>query len=361
MSIVYLVYIPFWKNSQGVIKKISDQTHIWSNTHSVTLVMISDTVPTITLSNNIDFKFFQANSSLSKMFIFQKVLIFLDSINVDLIYIRTIVPFFGVKTILKKYKTILEINSLITQELNSKPKSTLRNYLNYYKNMYALNLHKYLKGVVSVTYEIQNKENYFNLPSRVIPNGILVNPNIFKSGSDESLPQLVFIGSPNQEWHGVSEIINFAKLVEDRLHFHIIGAYSTNIIFSENNITYYPYCNDNEISDLIIKFDIAIGSAALYKKGMYEACPLKTRRYLALGIPIIMPYNDTIFINKKVPNFIFNIENSPNSLVDNLVDIVSFCYSFKKVTYNISSYDFDIDINTLELNRLDFFSQIFKE
>jgi hypothetical protein len=37
----------------------------------------------------------------------------------------------------------------------------------------------------------------------------------------------------------------------------------------------------------------ALGSLALYKNGMHEACPLKVREYLALGLPVIGACADT--------------------------------------------------------------------
>ncbi|MHA7131855.1 glycosyltransferase family protein [Algoriphagus namhaensis] len=358
MNLVYIAYLADWKVSQGVIRKITDQVKTWSVEHNVTLILISNCEVTFESNSNFNVKFFRINSFRSKAFVFSFVFNYLESIDIDIIYTRSILPFFGFKKILKNYKVVYEINSLVRKELDSKIKNSLRDYLNYFKNIYSLSFHTYLAGLVCVTNEIEKFENSYKIPSIVIPNGISTNKLNKKIGSGSIIPQLVFVGSPNQSWHGIEEILDFADKFQSQLGFHIVGAVATESIYSVENITFYPYMNDSDVDNLIVNFDIAICSASLYKKGMYEACPLKTRKYLSLGIPMIMPYVDTALVDKGPFEFICEIENKPNNLIDNAERIIDFSKKFKSRSYDIQNYNIEIDISELELTRLNFFKSI---
>ena len=60
---------------------------------------------------------------------------------------------------------------------------------------------------------------------------------------------------------------------------------------------------------------------------MEEASPLKSRQYLALGLPMIIGYNDTDISNDK--EYILDIGNYQNNIEDNIDKIKLFIKSVK--------------------------------
>jgi hypothetical protein len=85
---------------------------------------------------------------------------------------------------------------------------------------------------------------------------------------------------------------------------------------------------------------------------MTEASPLKSREYLALGLPIISRYEDTDFPEGR--DFILRLPSDNRQLSDFASEIETFANNWKgrRVSRNEIS---NIDVNAKERSRLDFF------
>jgi hypothetical protein len=118
---------------------------------------------------------------------------------------------------------------------------------------------------------------------------------------------LVFIGTPNQPWHGFDKIEQMIKHFKD-YQFNIIGTDGKN----SENVTYFGYLGEKEAAEVIRKCDIGIGTLALYRKKMDEASPLKTRQYLACGLSLIYAYRDTD-LPESVP-FALKLSNNEKNI-----------------------------------------------
>lgn len=85
------------------------------------------------------------------------------------------------------------------------------------------------------------------------------------------------------------------------------------------NIIFHGYLNDNESKQLIMHMDMGISTLSLYENDMDEACPLKTRQYLAQGVPVIGGYRDSDIENEdfflQLPNTVKNIEESIERII----------------------------------------------
>jgi hypothetical protein len=88
---------------------------------------------------------------------------------------------------------------------------------------------------------------------------------------------------------------------------------------------------------------------------MNEACPLKVREYLAYGLPIIIGYSDTDFLER--PDFILTLPNHENNVNESLSEIEKFVLKWKgkRVPRDMITH---IDICEKEKQRLSFFQSV---
>lgn len=207
--------------------------------------------------------------------------------NYNCVYMR-----FGILTpkqikIIKQIPTILEINTINKYE--ARHWSPNKRLLYYLSERFAL---KQAAGLAVVTREIQ-KYYKAKFPAQQIecfPNSIILDEIQVQPAPNNKRPQLIFVGSPNRPWHGVDRIFTMAQ-THPQYDFHIVGATQKKSTF--NNLYVHPEIYENELLIFLSKMDIAISTLALERNFMREASPLKTRLYLACGLPVVMGYLDT--------------------------------------------------------------------
>ena len=357
MKILYLSDTDLDKDS-GVSKKILMQANKWVELGHEVELFSWDSLSWYSLEGN--------RLTHPKMFIQRrkwKVLphLILSSLGIlkelknkkyDIIYMRyrLFSPFFNR---IKKYgKLIVEINT------NDKEEFKRSFFLNLYnKTMRDLFL-KNVDGFICVSNELKEIFKIYNKPILVITNGIDVKRYKFFEQTSNLKPNLVFIGSPNQPWHGVEKIKFLANKLKN-FYFHIIGINGENT----ENLTYYSYLDDRKAKELIAKMDIGISTLSLYINNMKEASPLKSRQYLAQGLPIIYAYNDTD-INKEYA-FCCKIPNIPDNVKYSIKKIEKFVLNvFKKENIRIQARVFAekyLDVSVKETKRLKFFKELCNE
>lgn len=113
-----------------------------------------------------------------------------------------------------------------------------------------------------------------------------------RSGS----PTFLFIGSNlNQPWQGLDILLNLLRNLQGEYRFHVIGEASFELKekMRENpQITYHGVLSEKQIIEVASFCDIGLSVFALFRKNMSEACPLKVRQYLNLGLPVYLPHKD---------------------------------------------------------------------
>jgi hypothetical protein len=82
-----------------------------------------------------------------------------------------------------------------------------------------------------------------------------------------------------------------------------------------------------EYEPLIAGCTAGIGTLALHRKGMDEACPLKVREYLAYGLPVILGCADADI--PKDADYALHIPNTENNVAEHLPEIQSFVESWR--------------------------------
>ncbi|MDR6566555.1 glycosyltransferase [Chitinophaga ginsengisegetis] len=243
---------------------------------------------------------------LGKAISYRQILKYLKSVNPDVIYFRQSGMWFPyLDKILGAFPSVMEANTLDLKEIHFFYGALNRAIYKFGRKRIV----RAVKGFVTVTNEIGHEFISYNKPIEVIANGMKIAARRKKNTAEKKSTDLIFVGSPGQSWQGEDLVVELAAALPD-FNFHIVGTDGKNMEYS-SNVKFYGYLNRKELSDLYEKVDIGIGTLALHRKGMKEACPLKVREYLSWGLPVILGYDDTDI--KNVP-FALNISFEGNNV-----------------------------------------------
>ncbi|AMV12448.1 hypothetical protein GT3570_16180 [Geobacillus thermoleovorans] len=208
------------------------------------------------------------------------------------------------------------------------------------------------RGFVTVTYELEEQIKKYNKPIITIGNGISDDVPLVNRKVKDNEINAVFIGSPNCLWHGVDKIYYLASKLPN-VKFHLIGIDDDPGL---NNVYTYGYLNVDKYIEIIKFSDVAIGTLALHRNNMNEASPLKVREYLHFGLPVVIGYEDTDFID-RTEEFILKIPNTEDNVENNLQLIYEFMEHSKGKTVSRDKIS-HIYYSEKEKKRLDFFSKL---
>lgn len=321
MKIAYIVAEKLDK-SHGVSKKIYNQIENWvQEGHEVKLFYFSNEKLNEMFSNiNCEqIKFKNRISFVLSISGYKSI----RKYNPDIVYFRYYLYSRDFSKIFRRYPTVFEINSNDIQESKVAFPYFIRQFLLITRHL----LLKKAKGFVTVTEELKTLVEPFSKNIICIPNSI-PGPFIPKEKVlHNTSKNIIFLGSPNQSWHGIDKIIKLSELLPS-IQFHIVGIEEG--INPVSNVKYYGYLTQNDYLKILRKCDVAIGTLALHKKNMNEASPLKVREYLKYGIPVIIGYQDSDFPDEKY-NFILKLDNYESNIEDNIDVISEFIVNSDKI------------------------------
>lgn len=190
-----------------------------------------------------------------------------------------------------------------------------------------------------------NEGRWYTLGCRskvmLIGNGI----NLKRIQVREHFPQwpsnkLILVGVANVAiWHGYDRIIRAISIFNNKVekpykvYFNIIGdgpelnnlKQKVNELKIEEFVLFHGMQSDTVyIQSVYDNSHLAVSSLALFRKGLNAASDLKSREYVAIGIPFISVGNDIDFLNKI--DFRFTLTNSDSiqdilELFDRLSDL----------------------------------------
>lgn len=161
-------------------------------------------------------------------------------------------------------------------------------------------------GIIGVTDEIRRYELNragCKQPSMVLPNGISLEGKSFKPPSvfnGKSL-QLAFVSSQFALWQGLDRLLEGLRVWRSRstrLTLHLIGcltpAQEATIqrMGLAEMVRIHGVLYGNDLDEIISSCHLAIGSLAINRKGLKEACALKVREYTARGLPFVISHDD---------------------------------------------------------------------
>jgi len=277
----------------------------------------------------------------------------LANFSPDIVYFRYNTWSRTLSKILNKYSVITELNTYDLGEfwVMFKKEKTVKSLLRYlaYKLLRAKVLSR-VAGIIGVTKEIAYHPSNvkYNKPTTFIPNGINLDEFQIVKNTNIQLDRigLFFIGSPGALWHGVDIIEIMAKKLPEH-DFHIVGMDGED----SSNLFWHGYLQKSEYTEILKKCHICIGSLALYRNEMKEACTLKVREYLAYGYPVVLGYQDSAFIDKAQPSWLYPFNTQEEIDYEKLKEFIAKNYKIR-IEHNEINY---IDTKVLEAQRIEFF------
>jgi hypothetical protein len=376
MRIAYLTNCDFEKQT-GVTKKIFAQSTKWRNMGNTgnTVKIFSCSHANITADGlsqyRVDASILRWNRMRAPALISD-----ITGFKPDIVYLRY-EPYKGYFRELKAWPVILEVNSdevseylaIAWEALFRAKNRTFFEFARHvrsavrklYAAIYSKVTRKMIEGICSgfvfPTEELARKWMLDKAaPQVVIPNSIDL--GIGRPGTDiprEGL-RLVFMGTPGAAlWHGIDTLLKLASKLPPDISVDIIGQEGAN----RRGVKYHGYLSASEYGEILGNATVGIGTLALYRNKMDEACPLKTREYLASGLPIIIGYKDSAF-GAELPQWVLQVPNTDSwpddpMWVERVVDFVRRMVGRRVRSEECAKY---IDAGLLERRRLDFMSRV---
>jgi hypothetical protein len=324
MKILYLI---LGGATEGVINKIKDKTAFMTQAGAeVSILIVSDTNDTVEgdmMVLNVRPSYARTFSSISFAWrfviffeqknIYDTLADFLKKSSYDIVLMRyPIADIFLLRFMRKfstRFKIVFEHNTLELEELQLRSKSSWwYTYFFWSEKWFGKLVRTSAAGLVGVTGEIQRRQAALvnnKVPSTIISNGIDVSriPVRSRGGAAVGDPiRLLFLAGSEAPWHGVDILLNsLGKYARpDLLHCYIAGRIETSLAQKArtmHNVTCLDHQTHEDLDRLAERCDIGIGSLALFRNQMQEACTLKVREYWARGLPFVLGYDDSDLVN----------------------------------------------------------------
>ena len=304
-------------------------------------------------------------TKISRIFRLSKQYLFiskaLKSISPDITYPRLLYPAWKLAdSFVHAGKLIVEINSDDKAEYYVK-----HFYVGIYNQLARQFFLKKADALVFVTNELSLSSSFLGFTNNreVIANGINCVDFPFVAEPKNSNPKICFIGSPNQLWHGLDRLIQLAEMLPEST-IHIIGPSKDECLklwgYSLANIIFHGYLSAELAKPLIANMDVGISTLALYRKKMEEACPLKSRQYLAQGIPMIVASSDPDIQNNE--SFCLQLPNKDNNVLPHkgmIIKFIDFCFGNSELRESARRFSIQyFDKARKEEKRLNFFAKV---
>lgn len=359
-KLLYIAAVNLDDNYSGITKKIKSQFREMSKFFDVYLIGYSK--KGIMIMNQDSIKQIKYNKlNHRKLDLISVSIELVQSLNIKKIYIRRFPCNFIVIKMLKNLKQNENVKILweiptypYDYEQHNIAKSKI--YMNLDK-IYRRKLKKYIDRIVTFS----DEKNIFNIPCINTGNGIIVDDikerKILKS--DNKTINLIAVGIFNN-WHGYERMIeginNYYKKKQDRkIIFHLVGngpdfekykklvdGYNLN-----KNVILYGYLDKNEVDLVYDKCEIAVESLGWHRSKVNVGTSLKSREYLAKGLPIIASSNMDIFPNGWEYALYVSKDDSPID-IDKLVHFYDTIY-----TNHINKYELNKKIRNIAYEKCD--------
>ncbi|MDG2123493.1 MAG: hypothetical protein P8J87_07345, partial [Verrucomicrobiales bacterium] len=164
-------------------------------------------------------------------------------------------------------------------------------------------------------------------------------------------------------WHGFGEVVALANATVGQLEIHVVGGDVKEMSGLPDNLISHGFLDGAAYRNVFSSCDVGLGSCGLHRIPLKEACPLKMRDYLAAGLAVIVPYEDTALEEKRegdgeYPEWMLKVPNGPENLVGARESILEFCRSWVGRRVPRSEVEPLIDVVALEARRVSFFKSV---
>jgi len=346
-----VAYLLHWNifREDGVIKKIRTQVECWKQSVEVKLFVITPSADSATMASSLEAEVFPYTTLKTRLKSTSHLTKRVFEWKPDMIYFRYNPPYPPLPKLFRSIPTVVELN---TDDVEEYRLGSVHRY--WYNRLTRGNVYRPAAGLVSVSYELTQLPNImkYHKQTLVLANAIDLKTYPQLPVPDNQRPRLAFMGAERLPWHGEDKITWLAQQLPE-FDFDFIGTDGKRLDLPPN-ATAYGYLARDEYEQVLRKTDVAIGTLALHRKHMKEACPLKVREYLAFGLPTIIAYQDTDFMEGA--EFLLSIPNTEDNAQTHLDGIRKFVHAQQgqRVPREAISH---IDAVHKEQQRLDFMGQ----
>ena len=246
----------------------------------------------------------------------------------DFIYIRHVAfDFRGFKSL----KYLSKVSNCIYLEFPTFfiPEKNLKNYVKYYFNN---KMHKYIYKAVVDSLDVE----VYKMPTLRVINGTDLTKIEPRKPTSSNVVHVLIVAFL-QAYHGVDKIIKACKEYYStggtrNVQFHIVGegpvykelVAQTNKERMDDHIHFYGKLSGKELFDVFDKCELGISSLSNKEIGVTCSSTLKSKEYLAKGLPIISDTMLDVFVDK--PKYFFYIVEKDFNL-DELLKFYDSVYS----------------------------------
>lgn len=311
-KLLYIALENINDSKNGVSKKIYMQCKAFSKKYQVTFIGYGENEESILQSNNMMFKSFtnKYNFIPSRFIYLLKLDKYLKYNSFDICYIRY--PYIDI-LLLKVLGTLKDTNTKIFMEIASYPiiypEVSIKNLFKYplyiFDRLGLKKIHKYVYKIVSIGSPISR---LFGVDVINISNGSDIElVQAHTKPFDKSkirilcLASMYFYQGFDRLLNGLSNYYHESQEIEILIEFVGDGpelvkyknlAMKLNL---DKYVNFHGELNSDEIDNLSNKIDLGCSILALHRSNLNYASPLKSKEYLARGIPFIYSYNEINF------------------------------------------------------------------
>jgi hypothetical protein len=284
-----------------------------------------------------------------------RVLAALDRLRPDVVHTREMIWTPAVESIFRRHRVVLEVSSDAAAELSMRSRAAAT-----YWRLTSGRLRRRAAGIVSVTDELADRLSPSGVPRIVLGNAAEVPsaPTSRICTGDARPMLLMLIGSP-APWHGLDRVGRLATLRPD-LRIVVCGHLGDAGRDLPPEVECREPVRGNALRELIAEASVGIGTLALSRSGLREACPLKSRTMLAAGRPLVSAYDDPSLDGREI--FVLRIPDDDSAIDQEAPAIAAFAHAAAEdPAIGESAWAFARDhlaVDVVERRRLAFFEQI---
>ncbi len=337
-----LLYLSTWdfsnEKSDGVCKKIYAQVHVFEkNGFEVDMIYIKDGL--VIYKGGGSKKAIGKVDNIKKTPAYFQMYNFLKNKKYNWIYNRYGMMdtfYYQVLKQLRKNgaKILVEIPTYPYK--HEKPKGFFYSLLFAWDQSYIHKLKKVFDRVITYS-----RDDYiFDIPTIQVVNGINISDIALaeKNGNilDDTINLLVV--AYMQPYHGYERLLRglknyYANCGKRNIQCHFVGEGPEKALYERlvnqyelsDHVIFYGILSGRKLDDVFNICDIGICTLGGYKKELYLSSELKSREFLARGLPIVSGIEIDVFVNKNTQYYL----QLPNDETD--IDMIRIIHFYDKI------------------------------
>lgn len=213
-----------------------------------------------------------------------------------------------------------------------------------------------VKGIIAISQDvldIQKKKAGVPVESVIIPNGIGTMQTPFSGfrplGNDNL--HMVFPASHDNPYHGLDRLIRSIDDFEgqEKLRLHLVGSFPFCSFLNHPNVQYHGVLTGEALDQLMSRMNLGISTLAVFRRNISDPAALKTREFMARGLPFIIGYKDSDLVHCPPHERFFLEFPNDNSLID-FNKVISF---LKEINSRYKPIELSTLMRTYAENHLD--------